>query len=149
MSERLAIALALLATGGLGYALGSRLWLAIRARSALGLGEFGYQPGKPAILYFTSPGCVPCITLQRPALAQLMAAFGRRLQVLEVDATQHPRLADAWGVLSVPTTFIIDADGRPRGVNHGVARAARLAAQLAAVGEVPASPVTTENVAVK
>ncbi len=135
------ISVALVAAGCLAYILGNRLWLATRARQALGLGGFGYQAGKPAILYFTSPGCVPCITIQRPALTHLLAAFGSRLQVLEVDATEHPRLADAWGVLSVPTTFIIDARGRPRGVNHGATRADRLASQLAALGELPAMPL--------
>lgn len=145
MIARIGIAVALVAAGFLAYGLGNRLWLATRARQTLGLGAFGYQAGMPAILYFTSPGCVPCITIQRPALTRLLAAFGGRLQVLEVDATLHPRLADAWGVLTVPTTFIIDSQGRPRGVNHGAARADRLAAQLAALGERPRTPLVATD----
>jgi protein-disulfide isomerase-like protein with CxxC motif len=39
-------------------------------------------------------------------------------------------LANEWGVMSVPTTFILDKDGRPRQINHGVARAEKLLAQL-------------------
>ncbi|HLE53485.1 MAG TPA: hypothetical protein VI755_15570, partial [Anaerolineales bacterium] len=38
--------------------------------------------------------------------------------------------ADYWGVLSVPTTFIIDRRGRPRRVNHGVASAEKLFKQI-------------------
>jgi thiol-disulfide isomerase/thioredoxin len=146
---RIGIAVALVVAGCLAYVLGNRVWLATRARQTLGLGPFGYHAGKPTILYFTSPGCVPCITIQRPALARLLAAFGSRLQVLEVDATEHPRLADAWGVLSVPTTFIIDAQGRPRGVNHGATRADKLASQLAALGEIPPIPLVATDVAGK
>ena len=86
--------------------------------------------GKPVILYFTTPGCVPCRTIQRPALARLQQQLGDRLQVVEVDATERPDLASQWGVLSVPTTFIIDARGQVRQVNHGAARVEKLEKQL-------------------
>jgi hypothetical protein len=43
-------------------------------------------------------------------------------------------LRNTWGVLSLPTTFIIDMKGHPRGVNHGATRAARLIDQLNAIG---------------
>ena len=52
------------------------------------------------------------------------------LQVLEMDATQEPDLASSWGVLSVPTTFLIDSRGKLRHVNHGVASAEKLLTQL-------------------
>lgn len=86
--------------------------------------------GKPVILYFTTPGCVPCRTIQRPALARLQQQLGDRLQVVEVDAQERPDLASQWGVLSVPTTFIIDARGQVRQVNHGAARVEKLEKQL-------------------
>jgi thioredoxin-like negative regulator of GroEL len=73
---------------------------------------------------------MPCKTVQRPALAMVQAEMGDKLKVIEVDATQRPELADSWGVLSVPTTFIIDTKGRPRKVNHGVVRAEKLLQQL-------------------
>ena len=120
------------------------VWLVYRGFSSYLLGRNtgralsldGFRLGRPAILYFTAPGCGPCETIQRPALVELEALSNGRVQIIEVDATQQPRLADAWGVLTVPTTFIIDSRGQPRGVNHGVARVKKLASQLATVGEL-------------
>jgi thiol-disulfide isomerase/thioredoxin len=108
----------------------------LRRHAGLTLRLDGYHPGQPAILYFTAPGCGPCETIQRPALLELEALSNGRVQVIEVDAIEQPGLADAWGVLTVPTTFVIDSRGRPRGVNHGVARAGKLAHQLTAVDEL-------------
>ena len=55
------------------------------------------------------------------------------VQVIEVDASSHPDVANYWGVLSVPTTFIIDSHGEARRVNHGVTSADKLQAQIVAV----------------
>jgi thiol-disulfide isomerase/thioredoxin len=88
------------------------------------------HPGKPTILYFTSPDCAPCRTVQLPALHKVKSRLGDNLQVIEVDAVEQPDLARQWGVLSVPTTFIIDASGKPRHVNHGVTSAEGLMEQL-------------------
>jgi len=89
--------------------------------------------GRPAILYFTTPNCAPCRTIQRPAIYQLQELLGDKLKVLEVDASAQPELASQWGVMSVPTTFIIDAQGQPRHVNHGVATIDRLLDQLRSI----------------
>ena len=94
------------------------------------LGLESIQPGVPAILYFTTPTCVPCRTVQRPALARLVEQHGDALQVIEIDASAQPELANYWGVLSVPTTFIIDSIGRPRRVNHGIASMEKLGRQI-------------------
>ncbi len=50
--------------------------------------------------------------------------------MIEVDASARPEIAQEWGVLSVPTTFVIAANGQPRYVNHGVASAEKLIQQL-------------------
>lgn len=94
----------------------------------------GAQPGIPAILYFTTANCVPCKTIQRPALKKLKDQLGDRLQVIEVDAEQHPSLASRWGVLSVPTTYIIGKNGEIRQVNHGATRAEKILDQLGEIG---------------
>jgi thioredoxin-like negative regulator of GroEL len=82
-------------------------------------------------------------------LEQLQARLGQAVQVIEVNATERPSVADHWGVLSVPTTFIIDPQGQPRRVNHGLTGREKLAAQLAefmpaaSVGEA-ASPLAVK-----
>ncbi len=93
-----------------------------------GLGNFRY--GIPAILYFTTPTCAPCKTLQRPALQSLKETLGSKVQIIEIDASASPDIADYWGVLSVPTTFIIDKKGEPLHINHGVTLADKLRKQL-------------------
>lgn len=121
---------ALLITGFLitGYWLVNRVLLARLRRKPLGLEHL--RPGVPAILYFTTPDCIPCKTMQRPALARLQENLGEAVQLIEVDAADRPEMADYWGVLSVPTTFIIDAHGQARRVNHGVASADKLKSQI-------------------
>jgi thioredoxin 1 len=106
----------------------SRLILSRAQQKTLGLESF--RLGVPGILYFTSPACLPCKTVQRPALERLQETLGEGVQVIEVDCSARPELADYWGVLSVPTTFILDAQGRARAVNHGVTREQKLMEQL-------------------
>ncbi len=87
-------------------------------------------PNKPVIVYFTTPDCAPCKTVQRPALEKLINLLGEKLQVVEIDATERPDLAKTWGVMSVPTTFLLDSRGEARYVNNGVTRAEKLMEQL-------------------
>lgn len=114
----------------LGYALYRLVsWLVLRRVRTRGL-KVQFRPGIPSILYFTTPDCTACNTVQRPELERLQQSLGEELQVIEVNAYEEPDLAREWGVLSVPTTFIVDAQGQPRHVNHGVIRAEKLLAQL-------------------
>jgi thiol-disulfide isomerase/thioredoxin len=125
---RALLSLGLIAAGLGFYWLNNRLILGRAPTGTLAL-PIG-STGKPVILYFTTPTCVPCKTVQRPALRQIKDALGENLQVIEIDATEQPELANRWGVLSVPTTFVIDSRGQARHVNHGVARADKLLKQL-------------------
>jgi thioredoxin 1 len=103
--------------------------LLIRARNNV-FTLFNSLPSKPVLVYFTTPDCVPCKTVQRPAINRVSHLLGDGLAVVEIDATEHPDLAKAWGVMSVPTTFLLDADGEARYVNNGVARAEKLLEQI-------------------
>jgi len=125
---RSGIALAIIAAGLLGYWLINQRLLT-KARSNL-FTLFNQLPNKPVIVYFTTPDCAPCKTVQRPALSRVSQLLGDSLEVVEIDATQRPDLAKQWGVMSVPTTFLLDARGEARYVNNGVTRAEKLMEQL-------------------
>jgi thiol-disulfide isomerase/thioredoxin len=123
--------------GGLGlYALSNRALLRRAAGAALP-GLEAARPGGPLLVYFTTPNCAPCKTYQRPAIQRLQALLAGRpetaLQVIEIDAAARPETAAAWGVLSAPTTFVLDAARRPRHINHGAASAEKLLAQVESV----------------
>lgn len=107
----------------------------------------GGRVGVPAILYFTTPDCAPCKAVQGPAIESLLSLFGEQLQIIKIDASERNDLADAWGVLSVPTTFIIDAQGQPRHVNNGVVSVAKLRQQLREFGGLDGS--TEKSVPIK
>jgi thiol-disulfide isomerase/thioredoxin len=125
-------ALAIIAAGLALYWLLNRM-IILRAQKnsdSGGAGLPGARSGVPAILYFTTPDCTACKTVQRPALQRLQERMGEHLQVIEIDAQERSDLASRWGVMSVPTTFILDKDGQVRHVNHGATRAEKLLQQL-------------------
>jgi len=121
------------AVGVIGFGLAMYVltsYLVLRRARVKNVSASLFASGKPAVLYFTTPTCAPCKTIQRPAIQRLHECMGDQLQIVEIDATARPEVADEWGVLSVPTTFIIDAKGLPRHVNHGVATADKLWRQI-------------------
>ena len=139
--QRILLTLALISAAFVIYRWANR-WLLSRNRDKIqGLDIF--QRGVPGILYFTSPDCTPCITVQRPELARVKAELGEAVQIITVDCQAQPDLASHWGVLTVPTTFLIDPDGQPRGVNHGVTRAVKLIRQLSTLPPQPPSSKRT------
>jgi thiol-disulfide isomerase/thioredoxin len=125
---RLGLALAIIGVGVFGYWMINQRLL-VRARSNI-FTLFTQLPNKPVIVYFTTPDCAPCKTVQRPALSRVSQLLGDSLEVVEIDATQRPDLARQWGVMSVPTTFLLDVRGEARYVNNGVTRAEKLMEQL-------------------
>lgn len=131
MIVRLAVMVVLIALGVAAYH--ALIQRQIRRTAALALTDpllSGVKPGVPTILYFTTPTCIPCKTQQQPTLTRLQNELGERLQVVKVDATEHPDAAQRWGVFSAPTTFVLDGQGATLAVNHGVAEANTLRQQL-------------------
>ncbi len=128
LTTRLLVAAAVIGSGLLLYWLVN--WFSLRNAVVKVSRLQDYQTGHPAILYFTTPGCTLCKTVQGPVIDSLKERLDGSLQVFEFDATVRPDLADAWGVMTVPTTFVIDARGKLRHVNHGVATTEKLFSQL-------------------
>ena len=87
------------------------------------------HPRQPTVLYFWSHDCHQCRTAQAPALDRLAAEGGAH--VVPIDAVAERALADRFGVLTVPTTIVLDPSGEVRAVNHGFAPLPKLRAQVA------------------
>jgi thiol-disulfide isomerase/thioredoxin len=136
MPERIAIAIVLIGLGWIGYH-AFTWWSLRRATSLVGQRDpllDTFLPGRPAILYFTSINCVACHTTQKPMLTQLQHTFGEDLiQIIQVDVDQEVDAAQRWGVMSLPTTYVLDSNGTPHSVNYGVASTQKLRKQLEAV----------------
>ncbi|MBX5456008.1 MAG: thioredoxin family protein [Thermogemmatispora sp.] len=82
------------------------------------------------ILLFSSAECQQCHRLQKPALRQVQAARGDLVRVIEVDAPTEPQLTARYRVLTLPTTVVLDGQGKAQAVNYGFAPAGRLLAQI-------------------
>jgi thioredoxin-like negative regulator of GroEL len=131
MVERLILVSVLLVLGALFYQWMTRRQIQqVAANSLVDPLLHGLKSGVPAIVYFTTPMCVPCKTQQQPALSRLQEELGGNIQIIRVDATEDPESAERWGVFSVPTTFVLDGEGKPREVNHGVADVHKLRRQI-------------------
>jgi thiol-disulfide isomerase/thioredoxin len=131
MVERIALATILIVLGVALWGLFNRYSIRRAAQFASADPLLAALPdGVPAILYFTTPFCEPCRTLQKPALVELQTELGSAIQVIQVDASEQPDVADRWGVFSAPTTFVLDRHHTPRQVNRGVTSAETLKKQL-------------------
>ena len=125
---RFGLAIVIIGLGAFTYWLINQRLL-VRARNNV-FTLFNTLPNKPVLVYFTTPDCAPCKTIQRPAINRVSTLLGEELEVIEIDATERPDLAKVWGVMTVPTTFVLDAGGEARYVNNGVARAEKLLEQI-------------------
>jgi thiol-disulfide isomerase/thioredoxin len=87
--------------------------------SDLGLSETG-----PTILHFSAEWCGPCAAVRR-VVDQVCKDLPGVAHV-EIDMDANPEAARRLSVMSLPTTLIFDADGRPRYRTTGVPKAADL-----------------------
>jgi thioredoxin 1 len=131
---RLMVAVALILLGILIYRLVNGAVLT-RARKANQDERYAISSQYPAILYFTTPDCTTCKMYQRPQLRRLPSLLRDDFPIIEVNASERPEIASQWGVLSVPTTIILDHSGVPRHANYGAVRAEKLAEQVRRVLE--------------
>ena len=117
----------------LGLALREEVFESGGKRLILWVGEA--RAGKPAVLYFTTDECAQCRLQQAPILAQLQARVD--VAVHKLDAIEQEALAQLYGIMTVPTTVVLDTQLRPVAINHGVTPLQKLQAQIGATGGQP------------
>ncbi|AMY52122.1 thioredoxin family protein [Rhodococcoides fascians] len=93
--------------------------------------DAGVTSGAPTILHFSADWCGPCAAVRR-VVHQLLADRTDAREV-ELDIDAHPVLARELGVLSLPTTFVLDGELRRRSRIAGVPSAAALREALDAL----------------
>jgi thiol-disulfide isomerase/thioredoxin len=91
--------------------------------SDLGLSRTG-----PTIVHFSAPWCSPCTQVRR-VVTDVCDDLDDVAHV-EIDMDANPRAARRLSVLSLPTTFIFDAEGRQRYRATGVPKADDLRSAL-------------------
>jgi thiol-disulfide isomerase/thioredoxin len=91
--------------------------------------DLGLSTTGPTIVHFTAPWCGPCAGVRR-VVDQVCAELPAVAHV-EIDIDANPQAARRFSVLSLPTSFIFDADGRRRFRASGVPTAADLRSALA------------------
>jgi len=91
--------------------------------SDLGLSRTG-----PTIVHFSAVWCGPCAGVRR--VVNQVSAEMRDVAHVEIDMDANPAAARKLSVLSLPTTFIFDAEGRQRYRTSGVPKVADLRSAL-------------------
>ena len=128
MYERLAIILFVLIIAAIGMGLVRRRGIQ-RAQNAIQ--RLGITPGIPTIVYFWSPRCHLCRNAQKPILERMVEEYGEKyLRLISYNVDESSDMAKAWGVMTIPTTFIIDQSGEVLFVNSGLATDGVLHRQL-------------------
>jgi thiol-disulfide isomerase/thioredoxin len=90
--------------------------------------ELGLSRTGPTVVHFSAVWCGPCAGVRR-VVNQVCEELPQVAHV-EIDMDANPDAARRLSVLSLPTTFIFDADGRQRYRTAGVPTAADLRSAL-------------------
>jgi thiol-disulfide isomerase/thioredoxin len=91
--------------------------------SDLGLSRTG-----PTVVHFSASWCGPCTQVRR--VVDSVCDDLPDVAHVEIDMDENPSAAGRLSVLSLPTTFIFDADGRQRYRAAGVPKADELRSAL-------------------
>ncbi|MEH3142601.1 MAG: thioredoxin family protein [Mycobacterium kyogaense] len=95
---------------------------------AVDTSELGLSGTGPTIVHFGAVWCGPCAGVRR-VVDQVCAGLPGVAHV-EIDMDANPEAARRLSVLSLPTTFVFDAEGRQRYRASGVPTAADLRSAL-------------------
>jgi thioredoxin-like negative regulator of GroEL len=90
--------------------------------------DLGLSADGPTVVHFSASWCGPCTQVRR-VVNQVCDDLGDVAHV-EIDIDANPGAARRLSVLSLPTTFIFDADGRQQYRAAGVPKADDLRSAL-------------------
>ena len=90
--------------------------------------DLGLSGTGPTIVHFSAVWCGPCAGVRR-VVNQVCGELPQVAHV-EIDMDANPVAARRLSVMSLPTTFIFDAEGRQRYRTTGVPKAADLRSAL-------------------
>lgn len=126
MFDRIVVAVALVGLGVIGY----QVLLLAQRRWASNGSKRGAVSGRSALLVFTSPTCGPCKLQQMPIVNRLMLDWHDKIELRVIDVTEQPDVASQYGVWSLPTTIVLDANRTVVAINQGVAGERKLREQF-------------------
>ena len=69
------------------------------------------EAGEPVLVDFWAEWCGPCRMIA-PVLEQIAAEQGDKLKIVKLNVDEHPGVASAYGVFSIPTMLLFKG-GQP------------------------------------
>ena len=129
-----AVIAVLIAVFGVAYivnrmiALRAGLMKEVPETAAVDNSDLGLSRTGPTVVHFSAVWCGPCAGVRR-VVDQVCGELPGVAHV-EIDMDANPAAAKRLSVLSLPTTFIFDADGRQRYRTSGVPSATDLRSAL-------------------
>ena len=124
----------LVAALGLAYVIGRLLTLRAGLLKAsdeaanVDTSDLGLSTTGPTVLHFSAQWCGPCAGV--PKVVEQVCDELPGVAHVEIDMDANPEAARRLSVLSLPTTIVFDAGGRPRFRTHGVPKPADLRSAL-------------------
>jgi thiol-disulfide isomerase/thioredoxin len=134
-SSLVVVAAVLIAALGMAYVIGRLLTLrsgmlrqTAEDAADVDTTDLGLSGTGPTVVHFSAVWCGPCAGVRR-VVNQVCTELPEVAHV-EIDMDANPAAARRLSVLSLPTTFIFDADGRQRYRAPGVPKATDLRSAL-------------------
>jgi thiol-disulfide isomerase/thioredoxin len=83
------------------------------------------------VVYFWSTQCTQCRLSQKPALSKLSELSTKnKVLITDINIEDKPHEAIKWGVRTVPTTYILNANRELMFINNGLASTNKLLDQI-------------------